>query len=61
MEITNDLTWLVWFEGELDFEVFWDVTVLLVKCFLTFDDHSAFILEGLLGLLGSDEESTTIL
>jgi len=23
MEITHDLTWLVWFEGELNFEVFW--------------------------------------
>ena len=38
--------WLVWFEGELEIEVFWDVTLLLVVRFLTFDDHSAFILKG---------------
>jgi len=31
MEITHDLTWLVWFEGELNFEVFWDVPLLLVE------------------------------
>jgi hypothetical protein len=28
------LTWLVWFEGGFEFEVFWDVTLLLVKRFL---------------------------
>jgi hypothetical protein len=62
MEITSDLTWLVWFEGELDFEVFWDVTLLLVDRFLTFDDHVAVILKGVLVLLGSsEEEGTTIL
>jgi hypothetical protein len=61
MEMTNDLTWLVWFEGELEFEVFWDVTLLLVERFLTFNNHIAFILKGLLVLLGSDEEGTTIL
>jgi hypothetical protein len=61
MEITNVLTWLVWFEGELEFEAFWDVTVLLIERFLTFDDHIAFILKGLVVLLESDEEGTTIL
>jgi hypothetical protein len=61
MEITNDLTWLVCFEGELEFEFFWDMTVLLVKHFLTFDDHSAVILKGLFGLLGHDEGGTTVL
>jgi len=60
MEITNDLTWLVWFEGELDFEDFWNVTVV-GRAFSDFDDHSAFILKGLLVLLGSDEGGTTVL
>ena len=34
--------------------------LLLAERFLTFDDQGAFILKGLLVLLGSDEEDITV-